>query len=240
VYFTTLLAFSEVYATLYKKNPRHFLFNADITERQKEVAQLEGERELSELSRKLSFIEDLKSALGTGDYRILHESAPGEVFSSKWRYKFSVPPGGAFPTPPVTMVEIFDAQDKPLASYAGDTLGVPRNFDQFRETARKHAEYFERRVEAVKQQLASIPTGQPQIWGVWDFLYFSLVIQTTIGFGDILPNSTLVRKLVILQTVINWVILVFFLNFVLGLSRWRACGRELSAPGLSIIRERRL
>lgn len=35
---------------------------------------------------------------------------------------------------------------------------------------------------------------------VWNFIYFSAVTITTLGYGDILPNSTIVRIMVIIET----------------------------------------
>ena len=40
-----------------------------------------------------------------------------------------------------------------------------------------------------------------------DFLYFSTVTITTLGYGDILPNSSLVRQCVMLETVIGLLIM---------------------------------
>lgn len=47
-------------------------------------------------------------------------------------------------------------------------------------------------------------------WGLLDFLYFSAVTTTTLGYGDILPNSTLARVLVMLNTISG----VFMLGFL--------------------------
>lgn len=38
---------------------------------------------------------------------------------------------------------------------------------------------------------------------IWNFMYFSAVTMTTLGYGDILPNSAVVRVLVILQTILG-------------------------------------
>ncbi len=38
-------------------------------------------------------------------------------------------------------------------------------------------------------------------YSLWNFLYFSTVTITTLGYGDILPNSTLVRVLVMIETI---------------------------------------
>jgi hypothetical protein len=50
-------------------------------------------------------------------------------------------------------------------------------------------------------------------WGLVDFLYFSAVTTTTLGYGDILPNSTLVRVLVMLNTIVG----IFVLGFLVYL-----------------------
>lgn len=45
---------------------------------------------------------------------------------------------------------------------------------------------------------------------LWNFLYFSAVTITTLGYGDILPNSTLVRVLVMFETIFGVVIIGMF------------------------------
>ncbi|MGB8450737.1 MAG: potassium channel family protein [Anaerocolumna sp.] len=47
-----------------------------------------------------------------------------------------------------------------------------------------------------------------------DFLYFSAVTITTLGYGDILPNSSLVRGLVMTETIIGAIILAISISFL--------------------------
>jgi hypothetical protein len=47
---------------------------------------------------------------------------------------------------------------------------------------------------------------------IWNFLYFSAVTITTLGYGDILPNSTMVRILVMFETISGVVIIGMFVS----------------------------
>jgi hypothetical protein len=47
----------------------------------------------------------------------------------------------------------------------------------------------------------------PEDWTFEDFLYFSVITQATVGYGDILPNSSAIRVCVIIQVMIGLVIL---------------------------------
>ena len=55
----------------------------------------------------------------------------------------------------------------------------------------------------------------PEVWSYWDFVYFSTVTQTTVGYGDIVPNSTSARAGVVVQLIIGTGLLVVGLNLVL-------------------------
>lgn len=45
-----------------------------------------------------------------------------------------------------------------------------------------------------------------------DFLYFSAVTISTLGYGDILPNATCIRLLVMIQTLVGSIILAIFIS----------------------------
>ncbi len=55
-----------------------------------------------------------------------------------------------------------------------------------------------------------------------DFLYFSAVTITTLGYGDILPNSSLVRGLVMSESIIGAIILAISISFLYDrIKNWR-------------------
>ncbi|HBC97509.1 MAG TPA: metal transporter [Clostridium sp.] len=45
---------------------------------------------------------------------------------------------------------------------------------------------------------------------LWNFMYFSAVTMTTLGYGDIVPNSTIVRILVMIETITGVTIVGMF------------------------------
>lgn len=57
--------------------------------------------------------------------------------------------------------------------------------------------------------LKSVATGNFK-YPLWNFMYFSSVTITTLGYGDILPNSTIVRILVMFETILGVVIIGMF------------------------------
>ncbi len=70
--------------------------------------------------------------------------------------------------------------------------------------------------ETDQSRLASLATEEPDAWSFWDFFYFSTIIQTTVGLGDILPNSTLVRMVVAVHVLIGYALLIVVLNIAIG------------------------
>jgi len=66
------------------------------------------------------------------------------------------------------------------------------------------------------KKLRSFRTDYPDAWNYVDFLYFSTITQTTVGYGDILPNCTCVRALVTTQILIGYFIIAIAINFRFG------------------------
>jgi uncharacterized membrane protein len=61
--------------------------------------------------------------------------------------------------------------------------------------------------------LRGLLVAQPE-WDYTDFLYFSAVTQTTLGYGDITPNSPTVRMVVLINTIVGVFLLGFALIFI--------------------------
>jgi hypothetical protein len=215
----SILWFGVTYAHLYRKNHRHFIFNADIAKRQRQVARAEWESQLSGFRRLQTLISDLHTALVQNEATFLPESAPGEVvLPSGFRFVFQLDPGPA--SMPLLSLRIFNALNEFVDIYGDFSFrALPTRRDSMRDVCERYLSQLKARCVRLEELIATAQDEGAEIWGTWDFLYFSVVIQTTIGLGDILPNSTLVRKLIILQTMIGYILLVFVLNFVLSSPR---------------------
>jgi hypothetical protein len=57
------------------------------------------------------------------------------------------------------------------------------------------------------------------IWGYFDFVYFSAMTQTTVGYGDIVPNTTSTRLLAAIQVLMGLALAGFGLTFVIRRDR---------------------
>jgi uncharacterized membrane protein len=94
--------------------------------------------------------------------------------------------------------------------------GLPKTADRWLPHLPKFAAEIDQLKEESANRLKSLTTATPDIWSYWDFVYFSTIVQTTVGFGDILPNSTAVRLVVTSQILIGYALLIVVLNIVLG------------------------
>jgi hypothetical protein len=83
------------------------------------------------------------------------------------------------------------------------TRRIPKTIDSFQESINDWIKDLE---------IHNLEYKKPKIWRYTDFLYFSAVTQLTIGYGDIIPNSTYTRSLVIAQGLFS----AFFVIVVVG------------------------
>jgi hypothetical protein len=65
----------------------------------------------------------------------------------------------------------------------------------------------------IRNRFKSAQSARQSLWKFIDFVYFSTVTQTTLGYGDILPNSAVVRMFVIIQVISGILIIVFGIYF---------------------------
>jgi hypothetical protein len=72
------------------------------------------------------------------------------------------------------------------------------------------------RYEVLSDRRSSLGTNKPDVWDFADFLYFSVVTQSTVGYGDIVPNTRRARLLVALQLLVGVFITGFFFNLLFG------------------------
>jgi hypothetical protein len=93
-------------------------------------------------------------------------------------------------------------------------LALADSVATFREGTGRLVAVYEQRsrksIQAIQAALASRPE-----WELLDFCYFSAITLTTVGYGDIVPNSRLVRMLVMSQAIIG----IAYVGFALAILR---------------------
>ena len=66
-------------------------------------------------------------------------------------------------------------------------------------------------LDDIPPKLMEIVTGTYE-YPLSDFLYFSAITITTVGYGDILPNSSYVRSLVMIEALAGTVVIGAFIS----------------------------
>lgn len=93
-----------------------------------------------------------------------------------------------------------------------DPFGLPQNRTEWKLMTNAIKAYASDSLNLYNKHFTEVDIGIVPIWSFWDFLYFSTITQGTVGYGDILPNSTKVRMIVMLQTIITVFLLVVIIN----------------------------
>jgi hypothetical protein len=103
--------------------------------------------------------------------------------------------------------------DRDVAALLGGPF-FPNRINLYRDLAKNSIATLQTSIAEDERRLATLGSAAPEVWSFWDFFYFSVITQTTVGYGDILPNATLVRSLVVAQILLGLVIVTFAINVV--------------------------
>src|SRR5438477_3194494 len=189
-FIVSILVFAFIYHRLYGRSVHHFSFTAEILKRQKALVEERCKAELTDLVINMNLLRDLESALIEKNATILAESAPNDVFlPSGRRYAFGVISGRSTST---TACYVSVSNERGERIGFARTSSLPEKHTQdFLRVAKDSLEGLEREAAALQKQITELSLESPPgVWEFWDFVYFSTIVQTTIGLGDILPNST--------------------------------------------------
>jgi hypothetical protein len=212
LYLLLILVFAIIYYSLYRRRPQRFFFTAGVQESQL----------ITYTSALRSRIENLAAeneALLQVEERVAKGATLTTLAAQNWSGKlqsgreftiyFPKPPAEG--TTPVPLMGLRDAVGKDLAQVALPT-GWP--WQRWDEAAVRRRFKNEGIAAVLQRRLQASTLSSDHLWSYWDFVYFSAVCQTTLGFGDILPNATGVRLMVVLQIVLGYADLVVLLNIV--------------------------
>ena len=221
VYLISIFAFAILYYRLYRKNTTLFLFSRDILNSQRGAFAVTANRSIDQLELEIEALRHLYNQLCEGaDFHALRDhktvghlpSGHGYVISERKEVIYGTP-GDAPETVTYYDLEIQGPEKTTIRTIGlgGQLYRWERGWD-----ARVGGELRtrERTVDDYRRRLGTLQSDSPEIWSFWDFVYFSAISQTTVGYGDILPNSTTVRILIVVQILIGYAIIVVLLNMI--------------------------
>jgi hypothetical protein len=112
------------------------------------------------------------------------------------------------------VLSIYDPSGKLLIGWnLGDNYSLPETSEKFVKLLDKIDSDYSKKITD-ELDAATAPEALIRPWSYWDFVYFSTITQSTVGYGDILPNSTSVRMVVVMQVLVGYALLIVILNLV--------------------------
>jgi hypothetical protein len=228
-YICFLFAYAGVYNIFFIYNPNNFKFSDSI---KTEKATNQFENSISDL---LSLNEELYIlTLLHSEPEVLFKAAKEDTFFKITRtkgYFFDVDKKVRmasitnFVPPETVFIEIL-YEDK-VFSYGGTNIFNPEYWIVKHlintSSARDAQKTLNNLIKLLQERRSKLKVKikeniqMTSSWNFFDFLYFSTVTITTLGYGDIIPNSTPLRVTVITETIIG----ILFLAYALSLFRSR-------------------
>lgn len=207
VFNASVVTYAVVYCVVYRRRPESFLFAAELYSARTAEFRASTERLLLRFTAEIAALSDLHAMLIESP-----EFPPFDVdrpLPKNFSWRLSLRAAGAFGA--AAWGCYFEVRN-PDGKLISD-IDLGHTID--RRTVKRHLERRARRQVTHEQRFNSLSSELPEIWSFPDFLYFSLITQSTVGYGDILPNSTVVRLMVASQIWTSYVILIVLINIVL-------------------------
>lgn len=224
LYLLLIPCFALIYSVLYRGNRQRFAFNQDIALAQRQIVKASTQLEIEHKTRLLEPLRDLSTQLSEEKTTSLqfpkwYENYNLKVYSDHYHYVCTVrvlaSPVGAPPVSiPILIIRKTDGQEIERFDLP-DGLECPTASADVKPFSTNLVSNLEKDLTQSQRRLESLKDDFPEVWSYWDFVYFSTVTQTTVGYGDIVPNSTSVRVVVVVQLVLGTGLLVVGLNLVL-------------------------
>ena len=215
-YFFILFLFAYAYLKIYEHNQNSFVFAKDINETKIQERILRNNVEITKLEFILNVLDSVRKQI------IFDKQAPDSIINESfnpylqiYRYKID----DTFIDFDVDEINRVREKDnaRHVISIWNDNMYFDDRFVNYRiesfpydslDVISHIIDIGKRKVES-KMELLERDKVQAD-WQFIDFVYFSAMTQTTVGYGDILPNSSYVRFLVMVQALLGVICTVFY------------------------------
>ena len=221
LYLGSVLVFAGIYYALFLRNPATFAFSADILSAQATTFKLAARRDSVTAELQIGLLRGLVDTLArlpASTPLVMRSGPEGEEATFLYAgreysmAKSSLDPPG---TGGVTIRQEGGATLMRIELPAGKLDATPHTTGEFRQEGDSLIAFLRDQLVRSHDLVARLPSVVRSSWGYIDFVYFSAITQLTVGYGDILPNTTLVRVLVVVQSLVAVVMLVVVINVVL-------------------------
>ena len=212
-YVAVIFVFAFIYYALYRQRPQRFFFATGVQDSQLANYELDARKRLLALAAEieaLTFIQE-RASKGANPRDLAEQRIEGRLPSGCYFVLYLRSQSGSKTDEKFPTIELRDMKDEELVRVP---LPQPWPWQPWDEAFLRRRHKNQARAAIVEKRLLSVPSNPYDVWSYWDFLYFSSICQTTVGFGDILPNGTPVRLLVVTQIVLGYGILIVLLNIV--------------------------
>jgi hypothetical protein len=212
-YVLSIFVFGAVYYLLYRQRPYNFFFASEINKWQAQTAIESIEKELIVLTRELEAMQEVRTATISNGFTGGKTVLPSGHFAETETYV--VHNQQYTESQDRLRLKVWDVDGTSLCSVEGPqdetltqaylTSWLDRMLVQWQTASERGLDRLQR-----------IKSDPQESWRLLDFVYFSTITQTTVGYGDILPNSSSVRVAVVVQILLGYFLLVTFLNIILS------------------------
>jgi hypothetical protein len=212
VYLALIGAFSVIYLRLFGMRHDHFLFQADIQKAQLKAAMSRTAVAIARTQVDIQCLTEVLSAVEAGTAGLGSAVLPSGRKFTTYDYALHTPTGQEYEDR--LQLDVLEPDGK-LVSRVDGSMDEPLSIASFGRWLSAMISSSQRDLTHHQNYANEISVTPAKSFGGVDFLYFSTITQTTVGYGDILPNSTLVRLLVMAQILLGYVVLVILLNLIL-------------------------
>lgn len=225
------IGFGWLYYSLYQGNPARFLFADQVASAQRASYRRSLMAEVATTRDQSNALKTFVASLPANDADVSFRYFPLLGGTSDVLYEIRGPggrlrlddlggcrPSDRMPCPPGSVAQITDTAGVTVAEVPVTAGSLPRmtTVATARQALASLGVDLGSRVAQLQSELADESELTRHSWRFVDFLYFSTITQMTVGYGDMVPNSSEVRFAVMLQLVVSVGLLIVVLNLVLN------------------------